>query len=698
MATEVGVGYVRLIPSMKGFSSAASRGMTGALKGPSTAAGKDAGGSFVGGFGSGVDRNKGRFASLGEKAGGFLKGALVAGGIAAGAAAAAAVVQGFETEAAGAKLEAQLGGGEWAEGAGEVAGDLYTSGFGDSVADTAATVKAVFQGGLFPDDVGQAELRDMSERAATFADVLDQDVQGAVNAVGQMIRTGLVSDATAGFDVLTAGIQGGADKAGDLLDTFNEYGTMFRDVGLNGSQAMGLTPQGLGAGARDADKVADALKEFAIRAQDGSEASAAGFEAIGLNAEQMTAKVAAGGPKAREALGQVLDGLRGIEDPAKRNAAAVALFGTQAEDMGDALFALDLDTAAQGLGDVAGRTDDLGSAYDTNSQKIETFRRQAMEKLTNFIGTSVLPKLESLGQWVSDNPGKFQALAAVIGGALVAAFGLWAVSAAAAAIPTIAATWPVILLGAAVAGLAYLVISHWDTIKGAFSKGVELIRTAIGGVINWIKTNWPKILAVLTGPIGLAVLFITSHWDKIKRGITAVKDWIVARFNDVKSFVTGLPGKHANAGAGMWDFIKNTFKSAINAVIGLWNNFSIPSFTIGGWDTPGPLPDVPSFTTPEINTPNIPLLARGGILTGPGLFGGGEAGDEAVLPLDRLQPMIDHALIAAAGSRPAATAPVEIKFAVAGSGLFEDALHHAVRVGRIQLYADGSRVSVDRGR
>jgi len=349
-----------------------------------------------------ADGLQGKLRSAGSKAGTALKGALMLGGAAAGVALASAVLSGFESEKASDKLAAQLGGSEWAQGMGEIAGDLYASGFGESVTETADALRQVLQAGLLPEDATNAQIESMSEKALMFADVLDQDLTMATQAVSNMIRTGIAEDGTAAFDVLTRGVQQGADRAGDLMEVFQEYSTLFRDIGLSAEEATGLLSQGLKAGARDADTVADALKEFAIRGQDASETSAAGFEAIGLSAAEMTRKVAEGGPAARDALGEVLDGLQNMEDPVARNAAAVALFGTKAEDLGDALFALDLDTAAEQLGVVGGATEGLGSAYDNAASKIETFKRQGLQILTEFIGNEVIPRLGELWSWLSE--------------------------------------------------------------------------------------------------------------------------------------------------------------------------------------------------------------------------------------------------------------------------------------------------------
>ena len=95
---------------------------------------------------------------------------------------------------------------------------------------------------------------------------------------------------------------------------------------------------------------------------------------IGLNAEEMTAKVAAGGPAAEEALGKTLDELRAIEDPVKRNAAGVALFGTQWEDMGNGAAVL-----AMNLGDLAGAWDDTAGASDAALQRMSDNTASAVE-------------------------------------------------------------------------------------------------------------------------------------------------------------------------------------------------------------------------------------------------------------------------------------------------------------------------------
>lgn len=631
-------------------------------------AGSTAGDLFSGGFdvSSIADTITGAFGGLSSKLGPVLGGV----GVAAGAALAVGVLNGFEVEASTDRLAAQLGGGEWAEDMGDIAGTLYGEAFGDSIAETGQAVRQVVQRNLLPEDATDKAIEGLTRQFLTFTDVMTQDMDMATQAVSKMLKTGIADDGTEALDILTRGVMQGADMAGDLLETFQEYSGMFEVLGIDAAEATGLMVQGLDAGARDADFVADALKEVALRGKEVSEGNvtaARGFELLGLNADKMAGKFAAGGPKAREALDQVLDGLRGIEDPALRNEAALELFGTKSEDLQKSLFALDLDTAAMRLGSVEGATDKSASAYDNASTKIEEFRRKGLQKLTEFVGNKVLPKLESLQEWAEENPTAFKVIAGVIGGVLTAAMAAYAASAAVAAVNTLIAMAPFILIGAVIAGLAALVVIHFDTIKGAImtafnwvkdnwplllailtgpigiavlliTKNWDKIKDAASSAFNWVKENWPLILAILTGPIGLAVLAITKNWDKIKDGARAVKDWIVDRFNDLIGFITGLPGKIGRAASGMFDGIKNAFKSAINGIIRLWNGLSFPSVTVGGGDPLGSFgPSLPEVTIGGWDLPNIPLLAAGGLVrASPGgtlaLLGEGRD-DEAVVPL-----------------------------------------------------------------
>ena len=119
---------------------------------------------------------------------------------------------------------------------------------------------------------------------------------------------------------------------------------------------------------------------------------------------------------------------------------------------------------------------------------------------------------------------------------------------------------PILLIvaAAAVLGVAiYELWTHWSTVCQGWIKGAAV------DVWDWIKTNWPLLLGIITGPIGLAVVEVVKHWQAIKDGAASAVQWIKDRFNDVVSFFTGLGGRISSAVSGMWDGIFSAFRSVI---------------------------------------------------------------------------------------------------------------------------------------
>lgn len=321
------------------------------------------------------------------------------------------VLEGFSTamenEDANHLLAAQLGSSNAEmEKLGKISGDLYKNAFGESVSDVNQVLKTVFQSGLAAVSDAEDKIKGVTEQVMNYSKISGEEALPVTRAISQLLKTGLAKNATEAFDLLTRGIQKGLDKSEDLLDTVNEYSTQFRKLGLDGPQAFGLISQAIQAGARDSDTAADALKEFAIRAVDGSKTTVDGFKSIGLSAKDMQDKIAAGGPTAAAALGQVLDGIRNIKDPAERSRVAVELFGTKAEDLGAALYAMDLDTATSQFGKVAGAAERAGDLInDTTSNKLSTLGRTIKSSIVDAIGKYALPQLAKFADWFN-GPGK----------------------------------------------------------------------------------------------------------------------------------------------------------------------------------------------------------------------------------------------------------------------------------------------------
>lgn len=292
--------------------------------------------------------------------------AAAAGAVIVGAAFVAGLQEHIEQEQILGRFEAQLGAtSREAQQYGRIAGELYARGVTETAQEGATAVQEAVRAGLDlkPGDLG---LQGVSTALADLSTLLEEDIGQTARAVGLMVKTGLVDNAQEGFDLMTKGAQQGANAAGDLLELFSEYSTQFRQLGISGEEAMGLIQQGLRGGARDADTVADAMKEFSIEAAQGAERTNEAFEMLGMDAEKMSAAFAEGGPTARKALDGVFDALRDIEDPLERNQVAVGLFGTKAEDLAGALEHMDISTAAKEMAGFEGAATRAGDSLRDN--------------------------------------------------------------------------------------------------------------------------------------------------------------------------------------------------------------------------------------------------------------------------------------------------------------------------------------------
>lgn len=140
--------------------------------------------------------------------------------------------------------------------------------------------------------------------------------------------------------------------------------------------------------------------------------------------------------------------------------------------------------------------------------------------------------------------------------------------------------------------------------------GVPVIKTVARGV-TWLAQN---VLTPLVGTVGVVI-------NTMGEGIRWIKD----HWNGIVDFFKGIPGKLADIGSGMWDWIKDSFRGAINWVIRGWNGLDF-SFDVPDW-----LPGVPNEVT--IGVPDIPELGYGGRITRGGAVVVGDRGPEvAVLP------------------------------------------------------------------
>lgn len=188
----------------------------------------------------------------------------------------------------------------------------------------------------------------------------------------------------------------------------------------------------------------------------------------------------------------------------------------------------------------------------------------------------------------------------------------------------------------------------FNGIKTVISNVMNVIATIISTVLSTIKTLWNGMCTAVSGAMsGLATTLsniVTNIRNAFTNGFNAVKTSVINIFNNIKTSVSGI-----------MTGLQNCIKTPINAIIGFINGLTSGvakgingmikalnslSFEVPDW-VPGIGGGTFGFDLSTISIPQIPKLATGGIVTESILANIGEAGREAVLPLDNNTEWMD---------------------------------------------------------
>ncbi|XUZ24749.1 phage tail tape measure protein [Streptomyces sp. RMIT01] len=381
---RAGAVWVDVLPNMSRFGQQLDREIGEPVAQSSARAGAEGGESLVSG----------------------MKAKVAAGAVAVGAVVGTLAVKGLETSLAKGKAAATLTGqlsipAADAKKAGEVAGKLWANSVTESVEEGAEAVKLVLGTGLVDSQASTKEIGKISTAVSDLATLFDQDVAMAAKAAASMVKSGFAKDGTEAVDAMTYGFQKLGVKAEDLAETFNEYSPFMKNFGLDTRDALGLMSQGLDAGAWDTDKIGDSFKELYLRITGGDQAVKDALKSIGLGGSGVMKAIADGGPGARKALDQILDGLRQVPDETTKARAVQDLFGGPGEDLGAAIFSLNVDTAGKKIGNFAGSAKKAGDALRSDvGTSFETFKRKSLMAIGDGLSTYVLPRLMDFGRFL----------------------------------------------------------------------------------------------------------------------------------------------------------------------------------------------------------------------------------------------------------------------------------------------------------
>ena len=453
--------------------------------------------------------------------------------------------------------------GKELEGLRDVMEDVYAANYGDSVADVGDAVAMVNRNMANLDQNG---LTAATEGALALRDAFEYDVAESTRAA-EAIRKNFGSSAEEAFSLIAAGAQNGLDYSGELIDTINEYSSQFAKLGFDADGMFNILQAGADGTAWNLDKVGDAIKEFSIRAIDGSDSTVEAFTSLGYNAENIMATFAAGGEGANKAFFDVINTLMAVDDQVERDALGVALFGTMWEDLG-----------TEAMEAMAGASQ---AAYDTEGalEKINQVKYNDLDSAIQGIGrqmeVALLPAADAMYQSIMSNMPEISAAIEEVspvvaeiaedfadwaGGAIseglpvlvdgIKDFADWAGKAYEKAKPFLSFLWEhkgTVLAVAAALRVLGPAIGAVTTAMNMYSKAKAFMAVLqSSGKITQVTNAFKAFGSALMGPLGIiiavaaAIALLYKNWD-------TVKAWLVNFGNTVNQIWTNFSNMVGNA-------------------------------------------------------------------------------------------------------------------------------------------------------
>lgn len=264
--------------------------------------------------------------------------------------------------------------------------------------------------------------------------------------------------------------------------------------------------------------------------------------------------------------------------------------------------------------------------------------------------------LSSIGNWISEHKPIVETFVIILGSFSVAwglvtlaLNGIWLAAVAwnaicgistiattafgaAVAFLTSPITLAILAIGSIIA-IGVLLYKHWDVIK---AKAIEVwngIKAKFEEFKNWLgnifATDWSQRFGFMGNILNTFLASTKGIFNSIKQIFNGIIDFVAGVFTGNWSRAwQGVKDIFGGIMNGLGSVIKGPLNAVISLINGAISGLNKISVSIPSW--------VPGFggKTFGVNIPKIPMLAKGGIIDSPTLAMVGEAGKEAVVPLE----------------------------------------------------------------
>lgn len=273
--------------------------------------------------------------------------------------------------------------------------DIFYDDLGESIDQVANLVIQAEQLKVPIDDAVRAAL--------TFTHTFsDQNPKQVLDAMNQLVLTGLVPNFETAGDVLVKAFQNGADKGGDLLTALNNNANAIRDMGLTGPEALSFIKTGLDNGFKSAQDVLQALEKIKQNVTN-----AAGNQTSDVSKTLKILGIAnpaeTGEAWSAEFFKKVIDGIKnqpGLTDSEREVLFTNLIGGKQGGKTFSAFLAMSPADADTIFANVAGAAERAATEVDNSLQgAIDDFRLAAEQAVQDWLSSSAI-----------DLPGKIAAL------------------------------------------------------------------------------------------------------------------------------------------------------------------------------------------------------------------------------------------------------------------------------------------------
>ena len=231
--------------------------------------------------------------------------------------------------------------------------------------------------------------------------------------------------------------------------------------------------------------------------------------------------------------------------------------------------------------------------------------------------------------------------------------------------------WAAGILAATVTVSGFILVLKWSAIMSKAAKALKLVTTAVKLLNVAMRANVIGLVISLIAGLVAAFIYLWKNnegfrkfwlnmWAKIKSATGTAVKWIKSKFNDLKDAVAKVKANFENikkAITDKMDAAREKVKGVVDKIKGffplkigkIFSGLKVPKISVSGGKAPFGIAGkgkLPNF--------DVKWNAKGGILTEPTVFGmnprtgtllgGGEAGREAIVPIDKLQAYVDDSV------------------------------------------------------